>query len=217
MIKKIIALCLVFLCMLFVFSCSESKGNLINTLSDREYTFEFYGSGDTVTSLVIKKSGKVNGTFKTYGSSPVLEDLNFDSYKDIKLVDERNEGHFVCYIYQSEVGVFSPNALLGSMTDPVWDTENRIIKSKTHSIEKTTSDESDAPAAYKETRGEAVWEWQGGVPVKLSETGLEYFSDSGLFCYYKCTLVAGECVRDNCADKWYYRDELEKAVLSWDD
>lgn len=215
--KNIIALCLIFAFVLCLLSCGERRDPLMQTMFDREYTFELYGNGGKVTSLVIKKSGKTNGTFNVYGSSPSLEDLNFDGYNDIKLADERNKGHFICFIYQSEVGIFSSNALLGSMTDPVWDYESKTIKSKTYSLEKTTSDESDAPAAYKETRGEAIWEWRGGVPVKLSETGLEYFSDSGLFCYYKCTLVSGECVRDNSADKWYYRDELERAGLSWED
>ena len=217
MIKKIIAICLAALCMMSVFSCAGKNGSLLQTLSDREYTFEFYGNGDTVTSLIIKKNGKANGSFKLCGKAPILEDLNFDGYKDVKLLNAEKEGQYVCYVYQSEVGVFSLNSVLGEMLEPVWDTETKTVKSKTYSIEKTTIDESDAPAAYVETRGEAIWEWQGGVPVKLSETGLEYFSDSGLFCYYKCTLVSGECIRDNSADKWYYRDELERAGLSWED
>ena len=216
MVKKILCFAVFLLLLLALSACASDEDTLIKTLNDREYTFEFYGKGENISSVTVKKDGKPTNVFKLDGKDPVLEDLNFDGYKDVKLCDNKAEGHYICYVYQSEVGVFSFNAILGDMLDPVWDSESKTVKSRIYDKVKTTHDEVDAPAAYKETRGEALWEWQGGVLVKLSETGLEYFSDSGLFCYYRCTLTGGECVRDNSADKWYYYDELEKHGLSWE-
>ena len=214
MTKRFIALAIFVLISLPLFSCYSGE-ELIESISDGDYSFEFYGEDDIIRTVSVKKNGKNAGKFKLEGKDPVIADLNFDGYNDLKIVDNKNKGHYICYIYQAEVGVFSLNSVLGAMLNPVWDNESKTIKSQIYDKVKTTEDESDAPAAFKETKGEALWEWQGGVPVKLSETGLEYFSDSGLFCYYRCALVNGECLRDNAADKWYYYDELEKAGLSW--
>lgn len=197
-------------------SCKANDRNtLISTMSDNGCDFELYGNNGVVNAVKVTKSGKSVCVLQTHGKSPEFFDVNFDGNRDLRLSSLSTPGSYQCFIYQPSAGTYTPEPLFQELLDPVWDAEKQEISCRVHRIIKYSDDESDAESGYKEMRGAAVWIWSGGILTQISETGIEHDSDSELYCSYRCVFTAGELVRENASDKWYYAAELEGAGLEW--
>lgn len=216
--KKIICACIaLMLCACAFVSCSEEKEYVrLDTVNASEYTFELYGEGDVIRRIVVKKQENTRCVLDTRGKNFTFVDLNFDGYSDIRLDNDKQSGRYVCFIFQPTVESFTLSSVLGELREPVWDYEEKTVTSKIRIVEKADTAQELEKTEYKETRATAVWQFIGGQPVQISEVGVEYYSDSHMYCSYESRYIDGVLIRDGAADKWYFGlDELESDGYTW--
>jgi len=127
---------------------------------------------------------------------------------------EKGDGYYQCFIYQPNTGKFTRNTKFDNMLNPVLDPETKTISCEIYSRKLISQDPENA---YKEVRGSAVWYWKNGILSQFSEEGIEYFTDSKIFCVYTSSEVDGEFSRNDDKDMWFWSyEELIAAGYKWD-
>ena len=195
------------------FSCGKSE-KLIETKRDGDFSFDLYGKDGVITRIEIKKGDKSIGSVTCNGLDFKTADLNFDGVNDIMLSSaEKGEGFYQCFIYQTNTETFTRNTYFDSMKNPVLDSENSRITCEVYS---RTLVEQVPQEVYKEVRGSAVWYWKNGILYQFSEDGIEYFTDSKIYCVYTSSEVNGEITRHDDKDLWFWSyEELVAAGYDW--
>lgn len=214
--RKIFALlAAVTMLVLSLSSCVASGPELTERLTVSGLTVEVYSSHGEIVRLTVLDGDQVKTSLACKGSDVTVADLNFDGYDDLRVASSVKAGSYDCFLYQEKIKTFSGNAELSSLIEPVWDHENRQINCRVHKI-SYYSEKPGEVSGYRETRGRAVWRFDGGVLKQVYESGIYHDSDSELFCVYEATLHNGELYYDYAAEKWYYSaDELASAGYVW--
>lgn len=214
-IRVLITSALILSLIFCVFSCGRTYGKLIETKSDGDFSFDLYGKDGTVLKIKVKKSGNKMCELSCNGKDFKSIDLNFDGYNDIMLSSaEKGPGYYQCFIYQPNTEKFTRNLKFDNMLDPILDPETKTISCdiKTRTLILKYPEE-----AYKEVRGSAVWSWKNGILTQVSEEGIEYFTDSKIYCVYTSSEIDGEFTRNDAGDLWFWSyDELVSAGYTWE-
>jgi len=214
--KILIAVFLVLSLLLCSVSCKNEHGKLIETKTDGDLAFELYGKDGRILMIEVKKDGKEISSLLCDGNNFKTEDLNFDGHKDIMLASsEKGDGYYQCFIYQPNTNTFTQNKNFDKIKYPVLDPENKLITCKVYSHELIDSSPEEA---YKDVRGKAVWKWKNGILTQISEEGIEYFSDSKIYCVYTASEIDGELLRNDADDLWFWSySELTAAGYVWEE
>jgi hypothetical protein len=97
----------------------------------------------------------------------VIEDLNFDGYRDLRLMADRPAGPNIPYFYwlfDPQTTRFERNQALEQITAPEVDAANRQIISNWRSGAATF--------------GTDTWQWENGVPILVRQEVVEYIDEN---------------------------------------
>ena len=196
-------------------SCAASTLELSESLTVGGLTVDVYSSRREIVALTVREGDRVKTKLNCRGSDVTVADLNFDGYDDIRVTSSVKSGSYDCFLYQEKINSFSGNAELSALIDPVWDYQRQQIACRVHKI-AYYSEKPGEVSGYRETRGNAVWRFEGGVLKQISESGIYHDSDGELYCVYQASLHGGELYYDYAAEKWYYSaEELAEAGYVW--
>lgn len=193
--KKIMRVLKIAVCTLILSAalmlCACGGGELLNTVSDGEISFELYGKEESLRYVVVIKDGKRLGKYKVSGERVSdstdlgfeLIDLNFDGIMDfrVKVASTEELVYYESYLSNSDRTYYA-SAELKSLASLSVDPEKGTLSGKTYERNYEGRDSRGEYAFYVECWGEHTYQWSGGRLREIERLETVYYSETDMYC-----------------------------------